>query len=118
MPRKPQKPCSHLGCPNLTNDRYCSQHSKLYERQRGYPSQRGYDGHWQVIRKRYLSEYPLYAECMKKGQLVDATEVHHVIPLRDGGSSDESNLMSLCKSCHSKYTAREGGFGRNIVYRY
>jgi hypothetical protein len=29
-------------------------------------------------------------------------EVHHIIPLSEGGTNDESNLMSLCRSCHEK----------------
>lgn len=27
-------------------------------------------------------------------------EVHHVIPLRDGGTDDPSNLTLMCLSCH------------------
>ena len=38
-----------------------------------------------------------------------AQEVHHIIPLADGGTHDEDNLMSLCKPCHSRITAKEGG---------
>jgi len=115
---KPSKPCKHPGCPELTDKSYCSQHIKIYEKQRGCPSERGYDRRWKAIRKRYLIAYPLCFECMRTGVLEPATEVHHIVPLRDGGSSDYSNLMALCKSCHSKYTAKDGGFGRNIVYRY
>ncbi|HOE18067.1 MAG TPA: HNH endonuclease [Syntrophorhabdaceae bacterium] len=41
--------------------------------------------------------------------MTPAEEVHHIIPLSKGGTHDESNLMSLCTSCHSEITAREGG---------
>ena len=115
---KPPKPCKHPGCPELTDKTYCSQHSMICEKQRGYPSERGYGRRWQAIRKRYLIAYPLCVECSKQGRPVEANEVHHIIPIRDGGSSDYSNLIPLCKSCHSKYTAKDRGFGRNIVYRY
>jgi len=27
-------------------------------------------------------------------------EIHHVIPLRNRGTDDMSNLLTLCKSCH------------------
>jgi predicted restriction endonuclease len=27
--------------------------------------------------------------------------VHHIIPRREGGSSDKSNLIVLCTSCHT-----------------
>ena len=30
MPRKPKRPCSYPGCPNLTDGRFCEEHSKLY----------------------------------------------------------------------------------------
>ncbi|MBX3001917.1 MAG: HNH endonuclease [Caldilineaceae bacterium] len=38
--------------------------------------------------------------------MTPATEVHHIIALRDGGRNEEGNLRSLCKTCHSKRTAR------------
>jgi len=59
VPMKPKKPCKHPNCPELTHDRYCSQHSNIYERERGSSSQRGYDRKWQAIRKRYLIMFPL-----------------------------------------------------------
>ncbi|WP_420838364.1 HNH endonuclease [Allobaculum mucilyticum] len=32
-------------------------------------------------------------------------QVHHIVPLSQGGTHDENNLMSLCKSCHSRIHA-------------
>ena len=29
MPKKPKRPCSHPGCPNLTDGRFCEEHEKL-----------------------------------------------------------------------------------------
>lgn len=31
-----------------------------------------------------------------------AEEVHHIIPLSQGGTHRNDNLMSLCQSCHTK----------------
>lgn len=31
-----------------------------------------------------------------------ALDVHHIVPIRTGGSHHEDNLMALCRSCHSK----------------
>ena len=28
MPRKPKRPCSYPGCPNLTDGRFCPEHEK------------------------------------------------------------------------------------------
>ncbi|MGI6512117.1 MAG: HNH endonuclease signature motif containing protein [Catenisphaera adipataccumulans] len=35
---------------------------------------------------------------MKQGRYVAVEEVHHIVPLSEGGTNDESNLMSLCRS--------------------
>ena len=32
MPRRPQRPCSYPGCPNLCDGQYCEEHSKLMNR--------------------------------------------------------------------------------------
>jgi len=59
---------------------------------------------WKKIRARFLSQHPLCEQCEKAGRLTPAEEVHHILPLADGGTNEESNLMALCKSCHSKIT--------------
>ncbi|HEY5465546.1 MAG TPA: HNH endonuclease signature motif containing protein, partial [Clostridia bacterium] len=60
-------------------------------------------------RARYIMAHPLCEECKKAGRLTPAKEVHHVVPLNKGGTHYNNNLISLCKSCHSAITAREGG---------
>ena len=30
MPRKPKHPCHYPGCPKLTDNRFCEEHTKLY----------------------------------------------------------------------------------------
>ncbi|HHV04214.1 MAG TPA: HNH endonuclease [Bacteroidales bacterium] len=47
-------------------------------------------------------------ECKKQGKLTP-TEVHHIKPMSEGGTHDWDNLMSLCKSCHSRITSVSGG---------
>jgi len=32
-------------------------------------------------------------------------DVHHIVPLADGGSNDEDNLIVLCHSCHEEWHA-------------
>ena len=30
MPKKPKRPCSHPGCPNLTDGRFCEEHTRQH----------------------------------------------------------------------------------------
>jgi 5-methylcytosine-specific restriction enzyme A len=114
MPRKPRRPCSSPGCPRLTEEQYCEHHRKQaeahYDKYERDPVRRAwYANAWPKIRKRYILTHPLCDRCLREGRVVPAEEVHHIIPLAKGGTHSESNLMSLCKSCHSTITAKEGG---------
>lgn len=114
MPRKPKRPCSYPGCPELTDGRFCEEHAKQetkrYEKyDRDTAVKKRYGRAWKRIRDRYINARSLCEQCKKNGKLTPAEEVHHIKPLSHGGTNDEDNLMSLCKSCHSKITAREGG---------
>ena len=110
MPSKPKKPCAYSGCPNLTNDKYCDNHSYLnkedalrYNKHRRDPrSNKRYGRAWKRIRDKYISSHPLCESCQKAGRLTPAAEVHHKLPLTQGGTHQADNLMSLCHSCHMK----------------
>ena len=109
MPRKPKHPCAWPGCPKLVEpgSRYCEKHAKernrQYERyERDKDTKRRYGRTWKRIRDRYIALHPLCEECLKEGRSVLATEVHHKLPLADGGTNDENNLQALCKACHSR----------------
>ena len=60
-----------------------------------------FGGSFYLFRNRYFDMvgYGKYTPVMK----------HHIVPLSQGGTHDEANLMALCTSCHSEITAREGG---------
>lgn len=114
MPRKPRKPCRYPGCPNLTDESYCPEHKRLvatrYNRYERTPEMKNrYNGAWPAIRRRYIEAHPLCEMCRREGRVTAVEEVHHILPLAGGGSHDAENLMSLCKSCHSRITATEGG---------
>ena len=109
MPRKPKKPCRYPGCPNLTEKDYCEEHKAKANYQynhylRDPETNKRYGSKWRKIRARYVSEHPLCEECLKHGRYVPVEEVHHKIPLAEGGTHDDDNLMSLCKRCHSAIT--------------
>lgn len=49
---------------------------------------------WQRIRRQVLSEEPV-CPCG-----APSVEVHHIIPVVLGGTSERDNLQALCKACH------------------
>ena len=67
-----------------------------------------------------MREEPLCADpfCLhaNNGEVVAVTEVDHIVPKREGGTDEESNLQALCKSCHSRKTAEESNTrGRGVA---
>ena len=70
--------------------------------------ERGYDASWRKTRTHHLLHNPLCYDCLKIGLYIPGTEVHHIKKLADYPHlrDDSSNLMSLCKSCHSIRTSR------------
>ena len=112
MPYKAKRPCKYPGCPNLTDRDYCAEHISQaryeYEHYRRDPeTKKRYGSQWRKIRALYVKAHPLCEECLKHGRTIPVEQVHHIVPLSDGGTHDLSNLMSLCKSCHSAITMAE-----------
>lgn len=113
MPRKPKRPCSYPGCPNLTEGRYCEEHERLenkrYEQYERNPAvKKRYGKAWKRIRDSYAREHPLCELCLERGVYSPTEEVHHKLPLAEGGTHDRSNLIALCKSCHATIHAKRG----------
>ena len=119
LPSRALRPCKDHECSNLTRDAsgYCPEHIHLVEelkkerwqRQdtlRGSARDRGYDSRWEKVRRIFLMKNPLCHDCMAEGKFKPANEVHHVKKVRDHPELRLAcdNLMSLCKSCHSKRT--------------
>lgn len=108
MPYKPKRPCSFPGCPRLTNGQYCDEHQRImnakYERfNRSPDTRKKYGNHWKRIRDAFAQEHPYCQICGSPTQ-----EIHHRIPLSEGGTNDWENLMALCKSCHARVHAQRG----------
>jgi 5-methylcytosine-specific restriction protein A len=106
-------PCSHPGYPVLADGRYCDRHQKeadaRYNKYERDPATRKrYGRTWKHIRDRYIAAHPLCEQCQTIDRITPAEEVHHILPLSQGGTHDENNLMSLRTRCHSEITAREG----------
>lgn len=113
LPTKPKRPCSYPGCPKLTDGRFCEEHAKAeakrYEKYDRDPAVRHrYGRAWKRIRDRYIQEHPLCELCQRDGRLTPAEEVHHKVPLSEGGTHARDNLVALCKSCHARIHAQCG----------
>lgn len=124
MPRKPKRPCSHPGCPNLTDGRFCEEHTRQhnqdYEKyERNPQTKRRYGRAWKRIRDKYVSLHPFCEICYANGILVETEEVHHKKPLSEGGTHERDNLIALCKSCHSRIHAERGDrWNNDRTYSY
>lgn len=112
--RKPGRACTRPGCPGVVRDGECSSCGPLrrqraaterhYDEERGSSSQRGYGRRWRRLRIQVLAAEPLCRECAERGLVVVATDVDHIVPKRNSGTDELSNLEPLCHSCHSRKT--------------
>ncbi len=115
MPYKPKRPCTYPGCSRLAESglQYCTQHqqdvNRHYNRfQRDPATNKRYGRAWKRIRDRYIKAHSLCEQCRKDGRLTPAEEVHHILPLSQGGGNETGNLMALCKPCHARITVEMG----------
>lgn len=107
MPYKPMRPCRFPGCPKLTSKTYCTEHEKQERKRYDQYERRAdvnkiYGRQWKKLRALYISHHPVCEQCQKEGRLTPVDEVHHIVPVNEGGRNEWDNLMSLCKSCHQK----------------
>ena len=62
---------------------------------------------WRKLRALVLAKQPLCVHCLSRAVLTEATDVDHAD--NDPTNNYIGNLQSLCKSCHSRKTARDMG---------
>lgn len=62
-------------------------------------SSTNYPENWDEIREEVCREYNF--RCSNCERTKTSLEVHHVVPVRLGGSHKKSNLTPLCPDCHS-----------------
>lgn len=82
IPKKPLKACKYLGCPRLTEDKYCNEHKEFNIKERDTVTERAYNSKWRSSRNRFLKANPLCVRCKAEGRLVKATVVDHIKPHR------------------------------------
>lgn len=116
MPTRGKKYC--IKCSRIaTRGAYCEEHApeRNYKAENSRRATKQYDWWyklplWDKMRERQLSREPLCRECVASGVYSSrATEADHITPHRGDWSLfiDEDNLQSLCKSHHSRKTAKE-----------
>ncbi|WP_438334490.1 HNH endonuclease [Edwardsiella tarda] len=113
MPPRTPKSCRVRGCGKTTTDPdgYCASHKgqgwKSYKPGQSR-HQRGYGSKWDVIRARVLKrDKGLCMNHLRQGIVKQASCVDHILAKAHGGTDADSNLESLCWSCHAAKTARE-----------
>lgn len=105
--RRGVKVCAEPGCPQL---RPCPVH-KPKQPDRPSPASLGYDSRWRRKSAEYRAAHPT---CEQQGCVMPSECVDHIDGLGPAGPRgfDDSNLMAMCWSCHSRKTALfDGAFG-------
>lgn len=108
MPLRPYRLCER--CSAMTRDRFCAEHGPRRRRPAKSAHQRGYGRDWRKAREAYLqadAQHRLCWACLFNEKVALMSDLHHVIPLREGGTHDWTNLRSLCKSHHMWITQIE-----------
>lgn len=63
---------------------------------------------WRMTRKFYIKDNPLCEQCTRDGRTTGGQMVDHIKPISIGGDRlHQSNLQTLCNSCHNKKNAKE-----------
>ena len=76
---------------------------------------------WQEARRSVMErDHWLCQDCLAKGQLTPAEEVHHVLPLTPDNITDPeislnpANLIALCRNCHRERHVELYAQGRKL----
>lgn len=71
---------------------------------------------WKKLRLSYMKEHPICEECLKKGKVTPAEDIHHKRSFVQRGqinwdlAYDDKNLMAVCKECHQEIHAKQQGY--------
>ena len=63
---------------------------------------------WRMTRKFYIKANPLCEQCTRDGRTTGGQMVDHIRQITMGGGRlHQSNLQTLCNSCHAKKSSSE-----------
>lgn len=107
MPRMPDHPCAHPGCPRLVprGRKYCDAHAGQHPEETRSASSRGYGKRWQKASKAFLHRHPLCAECQRNGRYIAATVVDHI--MNGPEYKDERRILMKNLSGHCAFRTEE-----------
>ncbi|KAA0275386.1 MAG: HNH endonuclease [Acidobacteria bacterium] len=92
----PQRPC--LVCGRLTrNGSWCEAHVPVWK-QRSPSSRATARPGWSKLRAEALRRDG--RRCVHCGAGDDGLEIHHVVPVSEGGANVLSNVVTICHACH------------------
>src|SRR5262245_9449514 len=109
----PWRPTSHRAVPRPTRNWREEDARRLADPALAQAKHLRSTARWQRVRLVQLREHPLcndpYGLHTKGGRIEPATEVDHVIPLREAPTLayEPSNLQSMCHDCHAIKSGRE-----------
>lgn len=118
---KPMKQCNWAGCNNIVpyDERYCEKHKKHINKYRYHKRMYASDEskyqqfykstQWRKMSRHWLERNPICVKCYEQGIIRPAQIVDHVHEIKDDWSRrlDETNLQSLCRTCHNRKTKAE-----------
>lgn len=71
---------------------------------------RGYGAAWEKTRTRVLArDSYLCQRCLRANRVQAGNECHHIKPKAQGGNDDDTNLETLCHTCHEDADAEASG---------
>ncbi|MEA5073084.1 MAG: HNH endonuclease [Eubacterium aggregans] len=93
------KECKCNDSARKKRDREYYRQRKDVEEQRIYTSSR-----WKKVRDKAMErDVGMCRCCFKKGEIRAAEVIHHIEPIKEGGSIyDLNNLIAMCAKCHNK----------------
>ena len=62
---------------------------------------------WRARRLRLLRRDAFVCQACSRAASGQAAHVDHIKPLEEGGTDDDANLQTLCRSCHGAKTREE-----------